>query len=261
MGLFLISSWTAFLLLGVVQGATEFLPVSSSGHLKLVEGLLGFSPDKNFGREIALHVGTLAAVMIYCREDLKRMARSLTDFRWRLMLGTAIVTGGVAFASRGLIAQYFAGPETVGWGLLVTAVFLGVFCQRNDRLLTRGLSDLASRDLLVLGLLQSVALVPGISRMGACLAGAMLLGFNRQESARISFLMSVPAVGGAALVQWISPGDDFTGWEPHLILGMVVAGIVGLLALRFLHAHVDARSLRGLAAYCLVVAVFAMLTV
>ncbi len=250
----------SLLLLGVIQGATEFLPVSSSGHLVLFGHWFGLEREQGLAREVALHLGTLVAVILFCWRDLLALLGAGSRGLWTLVLGSAVVTAAIGLPVEDLIEQHLAHVGGAAGGLLGTALLLAVVAPGDETRQTRTLDQGTLRDALILGLFQSMALVPGISRAGATIVAALLLGFQRAHAVRIAFVMSVPVVGGAVLLKLLEPrGTEIYG-EPGLVGGLVVAGGVGLLALRFISVHVDARALRLFALYCLLMASAAMLT-
>jgi undecaprenyl-diphosphatase len=246
-----ISGFALLVLLGIVQGATEFLPVSSHGHLVLLENWFDVPREGALSREIVLHLGTLVAVMIFCRKDLLAMLRSGSAGLWRLVVGSAVVTAAIGLPSQDLVETALATPLWIGLGLFANTLLMGVIAPRDDSRLTRTLDEGGWRDALVLGLLQAFALVPSVSRSGATIVAALLLGFRRTDAIRIAFLISLPVVGGAVLLQLLSSEGSAALAQPGMTAGLIVSLFVGLLALRFLAKHVNAASLRGFALYCL----------
>ena len=192
------------IVLGIVQGLTEFLPISSSGHLRSVPACLGWE-DPGAAFTAVIQLGTMAAVLLYFRRDLVRIAtawlaslhdparRSDLDARlgWYLILGTIpIAVFGVAFKDQienGARDLYLIGVMLVIFGLVLLAAEA-----RSRR--ERAIATITRRDALVVGLAQALALVPGVSRSGATISAGLLLGFDRVSAARFSFLLSVPAV-------------------------------------------------------------------
>jgi len=250
----------SLLLLGAIQGATEFLPVSSSGHLVLFGEWFGLEREQGLAREVALHLGTLVAVIVFCWRDLLALLKVGSRGLWTLVLGSAVVTGAIGVPAEDLISENLAHVGGAAGGLAVTALLLAVVAPKDDSRQTRTLDQGTIRDAVILGLFQSMALVPGISRAGATIVAALLLGFQRSHAVRIAFVMSVPVVGGAVLLKMLEPGGTEIYQDPGLLGGLVVAGLVGLGALRFISVHVDARSLRLFALYCLLMASAAMLS-
>lgn len=198
------------ILLALIQGVTEFLPISSSAHLILVPALTGID-DQGVALDIALHLGTLVAVMFYFRADVARVLRGtlgLMRRRWgpdeRLAGALAIATVPVILA--GLVLNVTVGTEAfrsiaiIGWATLGFGLLLWWFDRRGAQ--TEEIGDWTLGRAVTLGLWQAVALIPGTSRSGICITGARAMGFTREDAARISMLMSIPTIlaSGALLV-------------------------------------------------------------
>ena len=193
--------WEHALILGILQGLTEFLPVSSSGHLVLGQSILGLKePELVF--DILLHVGTLAAVLIFYGKDLWRIARGwcaslagkdpgdgAARTGWLLILGS-VPAGIVGVFLGGLVEQMFASPKLAACALLVTG---GILClSKPGEDAGRGEAQMTAKDALIIGIFQAFAIVPGISRSGATIAAALMRGVAREQAARFSFLLSGP---------------------------------------------------------------------
>lgn len=201
--------------IAVVQGITEFLPVSSSGHLVLIPAAAGWA-DQGLVLDVAVHAGTLAAVVVYFRRDLGRVLAGAMGIgrgerreerRAGRALGLRLAVSAVpALAAGGAIAvlapSVFRDPAIVGW----TTLGFGIVLYAADRfgMTMRRVADMSLRDAVVIGLAQALALVPGTSRSGITMTAARFLGYERTEAARFSMLMSVPVIAAAALA---------AGWE------------------------------------------------
>jgi undecaprenyl-diphosphatase len=258
-----LSALTSLLILGAVQGATEFLPVSSSGHLVLSREWLGIEGHGSLRREIALHLGTLVAVIVFCYRDILTMLRKGSGGLWRLMIGSTFITGVLGLTLKDTIETNLNSALSAGIGLLITSALLLVIAPKDDEAQTRELDDGSLLDSIMLGLFQSLALVPGVSRAGATIVAALLLGFRRPHAVRIAFLMSIPVVGGAVLLQALDvdeSADAAAGFSVELMAGTVLAGVVGLLCLKFISARIDAVNLRRFGMYTLVLGVLAIVT-
>jgi len=244
-----------YLVLGLIQGLTEFLPVSSSGHLVPAERLFGLQPP-GLVCEAALHLATLCAVLVAFRHDLVELirafgARGSLDRRKEiglLILGTVpIVILGLVL--RGSADVWFRSLWVVGAGWLATAAMVACADRR-----ARGAAAIPSAaGAFSIGLAQAVALVPGVSRSGFSIGAGLLVGLRPDRAARFSFLLSIPAVAGAgALVLWdavhVPAGEALD--IPGVAVAAGVAFVVGLLALRALLALVVRRRLWPFAAYC-----------
>ena len=259
-------------LLGAVQGVTEFLPVSSSAHLILVKAFFGWDAER-FGLafDVACHVGTLVAVLIFFRRDLQAMARALPlalhpgsgidGHRIRLIVvGTIpIVIVGLSFAD--VIESSTRTPAVAATALLVGAGLLLLI----ERLRPQGTDEmqLGVGGAFLIGVAQSAALIPGVSRSGATIAAGMALGLRREVAARFTFLMSVPAVTAAAAKEGLGlRGTAFSGDDAMLFLvGMLVSAVVGYLTVKYFIQFLASHSLNVFAWYrvCLALATFAWL--
>ncbi len=245
-----MSVWEA-LILGIVQGATEFLPVSSSGHLVVGQELLGINAP-GVGFEIAVHVATLLSVVVVYRERLLRLlgdalkgVRSAWAYVGMLVIATipaAVV--GLGFEDR--ISALFDAPWTVAVAFAVT----GGLLWSTRRALARDPSDAPTfQTATAMGLAQAFALIPGISRSGTTVVTGLWSKVDPKEAAAFSFLMSIPAISGAAILkapEILESGD--LALQP-LIVGGIAAAVTGVLAIRSFVALLDKRSFYQFAFY------------
>ncbi len=227
--------------LGVIQGLTEFLPVSSKGHLVLGKHLLGVdvAGDRGATVEIALHAGTFFAVLLYMRRDIFRLLRALAPSREtgaRPLLAGVIVatlpTAIIGLLFKNSIEKWFDMPRITGVGFLFTALILWFSRKRQDG---AGEADTISwRTALVVGLAQVLALVPGVSRSATTIVAGVTCGLSPRESARFSFLMSMPVIFGALVLDANDlravPREQLAG----IGAGIVASFVTGLLALEVL---------------------------
>jgi undecaprenyl-diphosphatase len=232
------------IVLGTVQGLTEFLPVSSTGHLRIVPAFLGWE-DPGAAFTAVTQLGTLAAVLLYFRKDLLRIARAwLASLRrpelrgeldarmgWYIILGTIPISiFGLAFAEQiesSARSLYLIGTTLIVLGLLLLAAERAA---RHDR----PLAAINRRDAIVIGFAQALALVPGVSRSGATLTAGLFLGFDRPSAARYSFLLSVPAVVLSGLFELRKIGEEGgAGFAPTAI-ATLLAFISGYASIAFL---------------------------
>jgi undecaprenyl-diphosphatase len=237
---------------GLIQGLTEFLPISSSGHLVLVPALFGFE-EPDLAASVMLHVGTLLAVAAYYRADLLRLLHLRTDLEARrilLLLAIGTVPAAiVGLTLHGPIEVVFSEPWLAAVALMVTGAIL-LF----TLLVGRGVRRLAEgrwTDGVVVGLAQAFALLPGISRSGMTIAAGMAQGFQRKEAARYAFLLSIPAIAGAALLDGLDLVER-GGFTWDLLVGMAVAAVVGYLAIAGLLRVLARVGLLPFALYCLI---------
>jgi undecaprenyl-diphosphatase len=251
-------------LLGVVQGLTEFLPVSSSGHLLLGQYFLGLSQDR-FGLpfDVALHLGTLVAVIAFFWRDLLGMAgafvrsllpgrRNLADPQQRLaylILASTIPAALIGFFLESFFENTVRSPWVVAFNLVVVGVLFILAEGVGSK--TRSADKLRFVEAVGIGLAQAAALVPGVSRSGATITLGLFLGLRREEAARFSFLMSVPIIAGAGFLQLTDAVSQGMSRSEALIFGagFVSSAVVGYLAIRFFLRYVIHHSLRAFAYY------------
>ncbi len=255
-------------LLGIVQGLTEFLPISSSAHLVLVPWLLGwhFNPAAAFVFDVLVQWGTLLAVVAYFWKDLVDLVRAALSGLWRRrpfddpmarlawLIALASVPAAVAgVVLKRLVEDAFQNPTAVSAFLLVTAAFL-VTGERLGRK-TRDLPSLGVMDAVWIGLAQAIALFPGVSRSGSTIAAGLGRGLRRTEAARFSFLMAVPVMFGAGLIALkdLASTSNARAEIVPLIAGFAAAAVVGYLAIRWLLGFLGRRPLLVFAVYCTVV--------
>ncbi len=251
--------------LGLVQGATEFLPISSSGHLVLVPWLLGwqFEPEAAFVFDVLVQLGTILAVIAYFRSELRAILVAVLRDLFRghplesghARLGWLLLAASVPAAITGilikpLVEQAFQSPAAVSGFLLVTATLLGISERLGAR--TREVEDLRLQDALWIGAWQALALFPGISRSGSTIAGALIRDLERPEAARFSFLMSIPVMIGAGLIAALDLLNSPVAEEQlaPLLVGFISAAITGYLAIRWLLSYLARRPLTVFVVYC-----------
>jgi undecaprenyl-diphosphatase len=245
------------IVLGIVQGLGEFLPISSSAHLVVTPWLLGW-PDPGLAFDVALHVGTLAAVLWAFAKDWVRIITAAFEalFRGRPFEGEGRVLWLLALASvpgaiAGLALEDFA-DTTFRSPLLIAATMAGVgtvllFADRHAASAGGEARVVTLRDALLIGCAQALAIVPGVSRSGSTISMALFLGYRREDAARFSFLLATPITLGAALHK--VPALLGTSNNHIVLLGIVVSGLVGLVAIRFLLAYVRTRDYRPFVYY------------
>lgn len=237
------------IVLALIQGITEFLPISSSGHLLLPKALFGWS-DQGLAFDVAVHVGTLLAVVLYFRRDLGGMARDWalhlsrrqkatnnSRLAWYLVLATVPAgLAGCVFDS--MIEAHLRTTVVVAVTTLVFGVALGWADWRGSRHKT--LLDMTWKLALIIGLAQALALVPGTSRSGITITAALFLGLTREDAARFSFLLSVPVIalsGGYKAVQlWLQSGAAPWG---DLLLGALLAGVSAFVCIHYFMQYIS----------------------
>ena len=262
--------------LGVLQGVTEFLPMSSSGHLVLGQHIFGLREPQLFF-DVAVHVGTLVAVIIVFRKDILGILKeclsifgnrtiansSLSDaepedylrLTKMVLLGT-IPTALIGLIFRDTIEYLFASPKAVGLGLLATGLLL--LCTRQPRGLQTNTKKPGLVDAILVGFAQGVAIIPGVSRSGSTISTGLLRGLKPEMAYRFSFLLSIPAIVAALGLEVVKSAGNYPQWQV-LAVGCISACLVGWIALRALLALVGQGKLFWFAPYCFSVGTLAII--
>ena len=261
-------------LLGLVQGLTEFLPVSSSGHLAIFKHILGADAfSVSLTMDILLHVGTLLAVFVVYYRDIWALVREFFCMVWDLVRGKPdfsapyrrfvlmVLIGSVPVACVGILLKDVIAELPlfcIGIALLITALLLWL----SDRVVGghKTMEDAPIPSALAVGLFQAVAIFPGISRSGSTIVGARFAGFSREFAVKFSFILSIPAILGAALLDGI---DVLKGAAPAIefgpaLVGMAVAAVSGFLAIRLLIRLVQKSKFHYFAYYCILAGIVAI---
>jgi undecaprenyl-diphosphatase len=257
------------LILGIIQGLTEYLPISSSAHLVLVPYLLNwnFPTEQIFPFDVLVQLGTLVAVILYFWKDLVSIVKSFflglinkepfkdpqARLGWYLILAT-IPAGLAGLLFKSQVEAAFSAPRLTAYFLFGTAVLLILADLVGKR--TRQLEEITWWDALWIGLFQAVSLFPGISRSGATISGGMTHNLDRSSSARFSFLISIPVMLGAGLVSLkdLSAVPNLPGFLPMLVVGFIAAVIVGYLSIHWFLDFIKRQRLWYFAVYCILLA-------
>lgn len=241
------------ILAGAVQGLTEFLPVSSTGHLIIFEHIFGISPE-NFGLsfDASLHLGTLAAILIFFWHDYVRMFESKNRLLAKIIVGTIpAVFFGLIFENQ--IESVLRQTWVVGTALVLFSLVL-VLAEKLGKQTKTG-QKTTLRGALVIGFFQSIALIPGISRSGSTISAGLLLGLKREEAARFAFLLSGPIVAGAGLKKFldaVSIHGIGSGELSFFIIGMVSSAFFGYLTIKYFLAYLATKTLYPFVVYRLI---------
>jgi undecaprenyl-diphosphatase len=248
-----MSLWLA-VVLGLVQGITEFLPISSTAHLRIAPALLG-QPDPGAAFTAVIQLGTLAAVIVYYRTRLVAMARGLVldragaDARLALQVAAGTVPIGVAGL---LLKDHVEGPLRSLWVIAAALAVIALVMVAGERLArhARTLGEVTYRDAILVGVAQACALVPGVSRSGATMTMALLIGLTRPAAAELSFLLSIPALGAAGVFELDEALAAFRGGSPApLVVATVVSAVSGYAAIAWLLRYLRTRSFAAFAIY------------
>ncbi|HEX9908224.1 MAG TPA: undecaprenyl-diphosphate phosphatase [Thermoplasmata archaeon] len=256
------------LLLGIVQGLTEWLPVSSSGHLVIFQELFGLEPDENLVFDLVVHLGTIMTVCVYFRKELWNIVRSvfvrkadrdaevdkLRKLGFMLLLGTVpVAVVGVLLTS---VVDEIFDITLVGLALIANAAMLLVV----ERYRAGGSKKSPSvKDSIVIGSFQAVSILPGISRSGSTISGGMVVGLERETAAVFAFLLSVPALAGA-FAYGVLTLDSFDLDATSALVGFAAAFLTGIASIKVLLRAVRSQQLWMFAAYCAIVGTAVLLT-
>ncbi|CAL9355986.1 undecaprenyl-diphosphate phosphatase [Streptomyces sp. enrichment culture] len=240
-------NWFESLILGLVQGLTEFLPISSSAHLRLTAAFAGWH-DPGAAFTAITQIGTETAVLIYFRKDIARIVtawfRSLTDKAMRsdhdARMGWLVIVGSIPIGVLGVtLKDHIEGPFRDLRLIATTLIVLGIVLGVADRLAARAqeggrhraaperktLRDLGVRDGLIFGMCQAMALIPGVSRSGATISGGLFMNYSREAAARYSFLLAIPAVLASGLFELKAVGEGHVAWGPTVFATVVAFGV------------------------------------
>lgn len=258
-------SWLEALILGLVQGLTEFLPVSSSGHLELTKAMFGDNslPEESLMMTVVLHAATALSTIAIFRKDIAEIIKGLLQFKnnEQFQFSVKIVLSMIPAAAVGVlleeeIEQFFGGQILlVGCMLIVTAGLLFLADRAKSTL-----NPVSSKNAFIIGIAQAIAILPGISRSGATISTSVLLGVDRQKAARFSFLMVVPLILGKMAKDILSGDLANSQTETSLlIIGFVAAFVAGLVACQWMIALVKKSQLKYFSFYCLIVGIIAII--
>jgi len=253
--------------LGVVQGLTEFLPVSSSGHLVLFQHLFGLK-EPMLAFDVALHAGTLVALFIYFQKELKAVLTGLfrslrqccpcacstpsvapSSNLWMMIALTLVPTVAIALLFKDFFEESFSDLLAVGWQWLIMGMFL-VFSDKIPEG-KRPLEGIGWWRSLLIGIAQALAIIPAISRSGSTILAGMALGIKREDAAKFSFLISIPAILGAVLLESSHGADFFASYATEVFAGFFAAAVSGYFVIKWLMAVIQRGRFSWFGYYCL----------
>ncbi len=258
-------TWFYAILLGIIQGLTEFLPVSSSGHLVIAQHFIPGFQQPGVLFDVMLHLGTLLSVTLYFQEEIKGLFMDLFkkdggDGRGVviLLLVATIPTGIIAIAFKDIFEQLFQSFTAVGFSLILTGVILYTASLIREPL--RTIREMGWYDALLIGFVQGIAIVPGISRSGITISAGIFKRIKPVEAARFSFLLSIPAILGAVVLEAKGLKVLNSGDIGLYLLGTVTAALSGYAAIAWLMDMLKRSGLRPFAYYCLIVGLLVVVT-
>jgi len=258
-------NWIESGLLGIVQGLTEFLPVSSSGHLEIVKAILGDRsiPEESLIFTVVLHFATALSTLVIFRKEVFQIFRGLFQFRWNeeTQFSLKIMVSMIPTAFIGLyfeeeLESLFGGQILlVGFMLFITALLLLLADKAKDTT-----KNVTFFNALVVGISQAIAVLPGISRSGATISTSVLLGIDRTKAARFSFLMVVPLIVGKVIKDISGGGISFSSSQTFpLVFGFITAFVAGLIACKWMIALVKRSKLAYFSLYCSIIGLIAII--
>lgn len=238
------------IILGIIQGLTEFLPISSTGHLLLGRKLMGLSEAGLF-LDTMLHVGTLVAVVVVFWQDILGLIRRPFSRLMLLLIVATIPTGIIGILFQDFFEEISKTGVTVGWEFLATGFILW-FADNAKNRGYKSFDQIKVKDALIVGTLQGAAILPAISRSGLTIAGALFTGIKKEAAARFSFLVSLPAIAGAVVLQLkkLGEGTAVEGVSTSaLVAGTIASAIFGYIAVKWMLKILQNGSLKGFAIY------------
>tara|TARA_S200000501_G_scaffold111109_1_gene104535 strand:+ start:3806 stop:4564 length:759 start_codon:yes stop_codon:yes gene_type:complete len=246
------------IILGIIQGLTEFLPISSSGHLVLSQVILGIQiPGNDF--EVLLHIGTLCSILVVFNNDIKNILFTLSSketqrFILMIFVGTIpAVIIGLGFKDE--IEKLFDNIIVVGFALLFTGITLiSSFYFKNENK-----KNTITKACLI-GIAQAIAIIPGISRSGITISFALLLGLDARQAAKFSFLLAIPVISGAGILMAIDLRDGFSLDMYNGISGLLSSFLVGVVALKWLLAWLEGGKFHYFGIYCFLIGILIIIT-
>jgi len=238
------------IILGVLQGVTEFLPVSSSGHLVIGNYLLGIEKSNDILFEVILHLGTLVAITYYYKKDIKKLSKGVLSFNkeslkylYLIILATIpAVFVGLVFNNQ---IKNLYNIQSVSIFLLITGVIIFISHFSKEKSI-----NLNPMDVLIIGIAQAFAILPGISRSGMTITCALLLGINREEGSKFSFIIAIPIIIGAVLLEVVNINQIGEVNFTNLVVGFITSSIVGYFSISWLIKIINKLHFWKFSFYC-----------
>jgi len=268
-------AWWQAIILGIVQGLAEFLPISSSGHLVIFRSFFGLD-EIGLAFDTLLHLGTLAAVLFFFRKDIIPLINAFFSLVGRLfsknrrkselseyerLVGLVVIgtipAGAAGFFLEPVLAGLFTNPKFVGFALWITAGIMWWAHSKGNGI--ESTTTMNWQKALFIGVAQAIAILPGISRAGMTIFAGILMGLSRVEAAKFSFLLSIPVILGAGITQIPDLIASGNGVQGIYLLGMIVAAVSGFAAIKGMLRYVNKNGYLGFAIYCAVIGTLVIL--
>lgn len=247
--------WLKVVILGIVQGVTEFLPISSTGHLIVAAALLDFGQRMNGTFEIFIQFGSVVAVIVFYRAELLQQIRTVPHDSgvqrfWLGLIIAFIPAGIVAFLFRDWIKNVLYSPAVVAVSLIAGGIIFLIVENIHIPTNTKEATAITLRQALAVGLIQVLALIPGVSRSGASIVGGMLAGLDRPAAAKFSFYLALPSLGIATVYELVTSLENLSGADfGYLFVGALVAAVVSIAAMGWLLRYVSRNNFRAFGYY------------
>ena len=240
-----------YTILGIIQGITEFLPVSSSGHLVIIQKFIGIT-EEAIVISVVLHLGTSLALIIFFFKDILNLLRNMRLLSYIIIV--TLITGIIGISGKVFFEKLFNSPRAVA----IALIFTGIILILTKKFMEKKRSTINIKDALILGLTQGLAIVPGISRSGITISTLLFRGLDREISFRFSFLASIPAVFGAAILEAKDISLTSNIAPRNLILGFIFSLLTGLLSLKIFKIILGKAKLYYFGYYCIIIALITL---
>ena len=247
----MITNYLEVLILAIVQGVSEFLPVSSSAHLIVFSNIINFS-NKSLIFDVGLHLGSLLAVLFYFRKELINISNDKNLFYLIIFGSIPLILFGYIFYSSGLINS-FRNLQTIAWTTLIFGLLM--YFADTFEIKKNLKKDLTIKNILIIGLLQIIAIIPGVSRSGIIITAGRFLNFNRYDSTKISFYLSIPALAGASVLTLKDAINENFEFNFLLIISIILSFIFSYITIKYFLIYIKKFSLKFFVIYRIILSI------
>ncbi len=253
----MISNYLEIFILSIVQGISEFIPVSSSAHLIIFSNIINFS-NKSLIFDVGLHLGSLLAIIIYFKKDLLNISQDKKLFNLLLIGSIPLILVGYIFYSTGIIST-FRNLKVIAWTTLIFGILM--YFADTFKVKKNIEKDLSIKNILIIGLFQILAIIPGVSRAGITITGGRFLKFDRYDSARISFYLSIPALFGASVLSLKDAVYENLDFNFLLIISIILSFIFSYLTIKYFLIYTKKFSLKFFVIYRVILSMIIFLII
>ena len=241
----MISNYLEVLILSIIQGISEFIPVSSSAHLIIFSNIVNFS-SKSLIFDVGLHLGSLMAVLFYFKKELINISRNKKLFNLLLVGSIPIILVGYILYSTGLINS-FRNLKVIAWTTLIFGILM--YFADNFKIKKKIEKDLTIKNILIIGVMQTLAIIPGVSRAGITITAGRLLNFDRYDSTKISFYLSIPALMGASILSLKDAVNENLEFNFSLLISILLSFLFSYLTIKYFLIYIKKFSLKFFVIY------------